>query len=422
VTTHANVVIVGGGPAGLAAARAATAAGAKVTLIDERTQPGGNVWAGAENMAAKAELAPALATANLQVITGQRVIAAHTNADGGALLLESNTTSTTVTFKRLVIASGARELMLPFPGNTLIGVTGAGGLQLLVKQGLNVRQRRVVIAGSGPLLLAAAQTLLAAGGHVVCVAEQAPLKRVAAFAVKLLWYPDRMMQSLDFARQLPRIHYVTGTRIANAAGDTRLRRITLQRNDGATTTLDCDYLAVSHGIVANTELAAMLGCEMDQSGESPRVIVDEQQRTSIGNIFAAGEVTGCGGKVKAMAEGALAGRVSANAAIERAVQRRVARERRYAELLAKSFAPRLSESPTPDANSIVCRCEDVRWQTVAPLQSWREARLQARCGMGHCQGRYCGASLRLLKQFSPSDGREPLLPCRIETLMDEKFS
>jgi hypothetical protein len=134
-------------------------------------------------------------------------------------------------------------------------------------------------------------------------------------------------------------------------------------------------------------------------------------------IFAAGEATGVGGRAKALIEGRIAGLAAAGATAEaRALLPQAERERAYARLLRASFAPRLEESPQPAPDTLVCRCEDVAWAAVSRCADARQARLQQRCGMGHCQGRICGSALSLLKGWPRSEGRPPLMPARVGTL------
>lgn len=102
-----------------------------------------------------------------------------------------------IRYQKLILCNGARELLLPFPGWTLPGVTGAGGLQAQIKQGLAIRGERVAIAGSGPLLLAVANSVKQAGGEVVLVAEQAPLWRLAAFTGGLWRWPAKLRQAFS---------------------------------------------------------------------------------------------------------------------------------------------------------------------------------------------------------------------------------
>ena len=179
-----DVLVVGAGPAGMAAAVAAAASGASVVVIDDNPVPGGQIWRDGPGASLPPEARhwrEALARhANIRVRSGTRVVAAPASHE---LLLEDAEGATRMQWKKLILCTGARELLLPFPGWTLPGVTGAGGLQALIKAGLPVEGERIVVAGSGPLLLAAAATAKAAGAQVLRIAEQAAFASVAALSL-----------------------------------------------------------------------------------------------------------------------------------------------------------------------------------------------------------------------------------------------
>src|SRR5881409_1480201 len=170
---------------------------------------GGRVWANGSGGLSSID---ALAATGITHRAGTRVVAA-THRE---LLLEDANDAATLRFERLILATGAREIQLPFPGWTLPGVVAAGGLQLMVKSGLRLDGRRVVVAGSGPLLLAAAASARQAGAQVLCVAEQAPRSRLARFALRLARYPDRALQALQLRMALAHTPYRAGWRVVEA--------------------------------------------------------------------------------------------------------------------------------------------------------------------------------------------------------------
>jgi NADPH-dependent 2,4-dienoyl-CoA reductase/sulfur reductase-like enzyme len=179
----------------------------------------------------------------------------------------------------------------------------------------------------------------------------------------------------------------------------------------------CDLLATGYGLVPNVRLARMLGCALDQSATHPRVAVDALQATSVRHVYAAGEACGIAGRDAALVEGAMAGHAAAGA-VQDAMrwQRRREHARAFAAHLARHFAldPRVLHLAEPD--TIVCRCEDVRWRDLDGHASWRDAKLETRCGMGPCQGRVCGSALAALGRFDHAGQREPLFPVRLDTL------
>jgi NADPH-dependent 2,4-dienoyl-CoA reductase/sulfur reductase-like enzyme len=186
-----DIVIVGAGPAGLAAAHAAAPTGASICVIDDNPHAGGQIWRGGPQLQKDRrahELWRAVTSAaNVRIMSAARVLYAPAP---GELLVQDDTSASVLRYQRLILAAGARELLLPFPGWTLPGVTGAGGLQALAKGGYPVEGKRVVVAGSGPLLLAVADTLRGRGAHVLAIIEQAPRPALARFALGLLATPS----------------------------------------------------------------------------------------------------------------------------------------------------------------------------------------------------------------------------------------
>src|SRR5262249_31335345 len=156
--------------------------------------------------------------------------------------------------------------------------------------------------GSGPLLLAAADTLRKHGARVLGIYEQAPPASVHAFARQLRHWPARAMQALGLRLRLAGVPYHMGSFVRRAHGDDTLRRVDIDTPAG-TQTVDCDLLAVGYGLVPNTELAQLLGCAMDYVGPHPHVGVDRLLRTSVGGTYAAGEASGIGGLAVARLEG-----------------------------------------------------------------------------------------------------------------------
>jgi len=408
-----DMLIVGAGPAGLAAAHAAASHGARVGLIDAQARPGGQVWRhDVLHSAPRAAREAIVGLKGVDWLAGHQVVA----AEPSALRVETASGNTLLSYDSLVLATGARELLLPFPGWTLPGVTGAGGLQALAKQGWSVAGKRVVIAGSGPLLLAAAATLRKHGAHLQGIYEQAPASRVHGFARQLVRWPARATQAIALRAQLAGVPYRFGSFVRRAHGESALRMVEIE-GPHETTAIDCDLLAVGYGLVPNTELAQMLGCATVQHGAHPQVQVDAQLRTSVASIYAAGEANGIGGLAVARLEGAIAGHMAAGdlrAAAALIPKRDKARG--FAELLSTHFAldPRVRQ--LADAATLICRCEDVALGELDGFSDARAAKLATRCGMGACQGRICGTALAELGRFPRSGSRPPLFPTRLATL------
>jgi len=182
---------------------------------------------------------------------------------------------------------------------------------------------------------------------------------------------------------------------------------------GRTETIPCDYLACGFHLVPNIELPMLLGCQI----RNGLVMVDELQRTSLPDIFCAGEPTGIGGLELALVQGQIAGLAAANqTSIPQGLFRQQKKARRFARGLDRTFQLRPELRTLPQPETIVCRCEDVPFSRLRQHTSWRAAKLQSRCGMGPCQGRICGPATQFLLQWNPDSVRPPVFPARVESL------
>ena len=409
-----DVVVIGAGPAGLAASVRAAESGARTAMVDDNPHPGGQIWRAAAGKA-PADAARWIRSAEkhaVEWIAGARVFAAPA---ANRIAVEKFDGELELGYRSLILATGARERFLPFPGWTLPNVMGAGGLQALAKSGLPVAGKKVVIAGTGPLLLAVAKYMKEHGADVRLIAEQASQSKLLGFGLRLAAHPGKLIQAVGLRAALLGIPYLTSCWPVSAdaaGGQDNLEAVTLRRG-GKTWTEHCDYLACGFGLVPNTEVAALLGCRLANGG----VEVDERQQTSIRSIYSAGEATGIGGLELALVEGEIAGFAAAGA-FERAHALFAARDRyrRFAGALERAFAPREELKALPRDETLVCRCEDVTLGRVRACTGWREAKLHTRCGMGPCQGRVCGGAVEFLLGWKAESVRPPVFPARIESL------
>jgi NADPH-dependent 2,4-dienoyl-CoA reductase/sulfur reductase-like enzyme len=406
-----DVVVAGAGPAGLAAACRAAECGASVALVDDNPHAGGQIWRLGAGRSARGA-APWLRLAlerKVELITGANIFAIP---ERDRLAIETEDGGFELRFRSLIIATGARERFLPFPGWTLPNVMGAGGLQALAKSGLPVDGKKVVVAGSGPLLLAVAKYLRDHGAGVRLIAEQADSSALHRFAFGLAWHRRKLAQAALLRGSLVGIPYLMACWPVAAQGVGRLQSVTLRRGR-KTWTEPCDYLACGFGLMPNVELAALIGCRMSERG----VQADEYQQTSIPGVFCAGESTGIGGLELSLIEGEIAGYAAGgNKEAANALFGTRARHATFAAALDRAFALRPELKSLPQDETLVCRCEDVSFGRVRSCSSWRDAKLQTRCGMGACQGRVCGGALEFLLGWKSESVRPPVFPARIESL------
>ena len=403
-----DVLVVGGGPGGMAAAVTAAEAGRRVCLVDDGPWAGGQIWRH------RGDPAPAARRwlDRLGGVTHLRQSRVVASLGPATLLVETPEGGRRLRWRSLVLATGARELFLPFPGWTLPSVIGAGGMQALVKQGLPVAGKRVVVAGTGPLLWAVADLLRRHGAIVPLIIEQASAGRINRFALSLVRSPSKLLAGLVLRGRL------LGTRYATDSYPTGVSSgpagLWVEYSDGGrASVVDCDYLACGFNLIPNNELPQLLGCGLSGDGF---VRVDGELRTTAGGIYAVGEVTGVGGVEKAVVEGRLAALAIVGRDAGGALRREHAAAVAFARRLTEAFAlrPELNQLARPD--TIVCRCEDVPLSAVQRSMSGRDAKLQTRCGMGACQGRVCGPILQRLTGAEPPQVRPPVFATRVGTL------
>ncbi|MFE2165791.1 NAD(P)/FAD-dependent oxidoreductase [Streptomyces sp. NPDC059447] len=441
---RADLAVVGAGPAGLAAAVTAAELGLRVALLDAGEQPGGQYYRhpapglGAtrpealhHGWAAFARLDAALrahvSAGRITYLPLHHVWTVVPGDDTWTLhaVAGPDERAAGVRAAAVLLATGAYERQLPFPGWTLPGVVGAGGAQAMLKAGLVLPGKRVVVAGSGPLLLAVAGSLSAAGATVPAVVEAGAYTAYAGRLPALLRNPGKLAEAATFGGALARHHVRLLTRhaVTEAHGTDRVEAVTVARLDrdwrplpGTARRIPCDALAVGHGLVPQVELATGLGCATRRGPDGAVALdLDAEQRTSVPGIWSAGETGGIGGAQLALLEGELAAHsiaASGHPAPRRLVRAR-ARLRAFADAMAAAHRPGSAWTGWLPDDAVVCRCEEVpagRIREAADELGARDARtvkLLTRAGMGWCQGRMCGPAVAALAGEEPAPDRRP---------------
>lgn len=423
-TASYDVIIVGSGPAGMAAASTAAAHGARVVLLDEQRQAGGQIYRDVERVAPlRGDLLGADYLHGLTLTTGLSAPGIVHIRDAAVWMIEpefrvtfsSGSKSATVEAKHLILASGALERPMPLPGWTLPGVIGAGAAQIMLKQS-GVATRNAVLIGSGPLLYLVASQLTRAGAPPAALLEtqqasdfKAALRHVAG-ALKgwrYLLKGATMLAQLRW-RGIPR--YV-GVRHVRIEGSERAQAVVFSCK-GHAQRIACDTILLHHGVVPNTQLARSLGVSHQWSAQGHCFVpkCDDWGETDLPGVFVTGDSAGIGGARVAEFNGQLAalrvamrlGLVAGSAAQQAAA---TLRQKRDAELAVRPFLdaayPPYTQALHPSDETVVCRCEEVTAGSVRGYAKLgcmgpNQTKAFGRCGMGPCQGRFCGLTVTQL--------------------------
>ncbi len=432
---HPHVVVIGGGPAGMAAAIAAADAGARVTVLEAGMRLGGQYWRHGATADGGAALHHGWNTFQrmLERVCGEHAIEVRTETsvwaiapapEKGGLIVETVTGPAdgtdrgtgALTPDALVIATGAHDRTLPFPGWDLPGVYTGGAAQALAKSEQLRVGERVVVAGAGPFLLPVAASLAHVNARVLLVAEAGRIPRLVRGWLPKPWQlarvPHKLTELLQYVGgQITQgIPYRLGQAVIRAEGEGCVERVVLADVDaqwrpiaGTERVVECDAVCVTHGFTPRLEAAIAAGCALN---DERFVVVDEAGATTVPGVYAAGEVTGIGGVDLALAEGEVAGHCAAgghptDAAIAKA-QRSRAVFTGFADRIeaAHGIRPGWQEWLTDD--TVACRCEEVtvgdlrRKSAATRSMSLRSQKLSTRAGLGICQGRICGRSVEQL--------------------------
>jgi D-hydroxyproline dehydrogenase subunit alpha len=481
---RSEVAVVGAGPAGLAAALVLAEHGVDVVLVDEQARSGGQIYRQPPETFAGTELAPGRAysrgrellaaadAAAFRRLHGMLVWGIFEPDEAEAIRLNGSAPSPSwmlalagaggierLAARHLLVATGAYDLPVAFPGWTLPGVMAAGGVQTFLKSQKLLPGRRFVLAGAHPLLLLVADQLLAAGAEIAAVALAQPrpgVRDALAAAARLRGRVGGLGAAGGPLLRLRRAHVpvlfshlVAAAEGSEAVQAARLRPVdgAWRATGGADVRFECDALALGYGFVPSTELARQAGCAHVWRSAAGGWVTDhdEWQHTSKRGISVAGEVSGVAGAEQAEEEGRLAalgilqelGTLDAGEAARLAapVRRRLRSLRAFSALVQERFEPqRDALAALADGSTVVCRCEDV---TADELRSALDAhphlgdvdavKQLTRVGMGPCQGRFCqltvaaltaAATGRSVAELGPFTARPPVKPVPLGRFAD----
>jgi thioredoxin reductase len=460
-----DVLVIGGGPAGLAAAVEAAGAGLSVCLIDERPTLGGQIF----KQPGRGFRVTSTKALGHDYTRGRRLIEAAERSGATLLprtsavairgtrvvLVEDGEQARAVEAQRVIVAPGAHDRPVVFPGWTLPGVITAGGVQSLVKTQRVVPGQSIVFAGSGPLALAFPAQLRAYGANVTLVLEAGPapstrdvvrLLRAARGNERLL--RDALAYRTRLARDRVAPRY--GRIVVRAEGEGRVEQVVHAAAGsawhpvpGTDETVSADALCVGYGFQPSTELLRLAGCAFDDDEDlgGPVVVRDEWLRTSVEGVSAAGDGTGVTGSYAAVYEGRLA---ALGAVLDVDGLPREEAERRAGPLrraLARKEAFRAALRPLhavgqgiyelADGETVVCRCEELTAadldRAISSSTDVNAVKAVSRVTMGMCQGRNCQRHVaaaiarrhgRPLRELPVATPRMPVRPVAIASVAD----
>jgi len=459
-----TVLVVGGGPAGLSAAAAIAEGGVDVTLIDERSKPGGQFY-----KQPSPERPIKASGLDSQFRAGQNLI--HRAQKAGVRFLNNVTVwgalapdrltargedyDWVLRPSRLILATGAYERSVPIPGWTLPGVMMTGAAQTLLRSGSVSPGRRVMLSGNGPLNMQVAAELVRAGVEVVALAEQADLRwwrNLGTGAGLLANAPELVAKGLSYRTTLARagVPVLDRSSAIEIGGEEQVEEVVTARLDGSGNPLagterkfQVDSVCLGYGFVPANEISRALGCDhrFDQKSGTLVTVRSATGRTSIDTVWVVGDAGRISGAYTAAALGTLAGAEvladlglgsseSLTGQVSRS-RRSLHRHRRFQNHLRSLYQTKPLTTQLARDSTLVCRCESVplgelRAAFAEGAASAGAVKRLTRAGMGMCQGRYCSPSVLALAaertetplgEYSGFAPQTPLRPMAIADLI-----
>ena len=405
------IIVIGAGPAGLAAAEAASRNGSDIALIDSAPRLGGQYWRNkgtvkgyrserADQLFAKVSRAKSIthiSEATVWSIEKDGELFRVNYLQGGA--------ESSLTAEKLIIATGAYDRSLPFPGWDQPGSMTPGAAQAVLKGHGVLVGKKIIVAGTGPFLLPVATGLAESGAEIVGLYEANNPMRWLLSLHALLLNPSKFVELVYYAKQLKK--YRITLRFNRAVSSFTGGLATVTRLDSSFTfkksgpeTFAVDVVSVGWGFLPDVTIGGIVGCAQRVDTDGTTVFsVNTDQRSSVDNIWIAGEATGIGGADLALIEGEIAGLSASEQKISLTKKLTRLRKEIFANALKRSYPIRDGWQSWSQDSTTICRCEEVKLgeirESVCELgaEDSRTAKLFTRAGMGLCQGRVCSRNV-----------------------------
>lgn len=452
MSDHYNIIIIGAGPAGMAAALTAAEEGAKTLIIDEQRSPGGQIYRAIEQNQDRPELGETyrdslalvqrFRAAGVEYVTGAIVwqLSADREVgyskDGAARLVNGD---------QIILANGALERPMPVPGWTLPGVMNVGAAQILLKES-QIAIEDAVFAGTGPLLYLAVHQYMQAGIKVKAVLDLTPKSNYLAALPHLpfaLGQLPKIFEGWQWTREIAKsdIPLFKDVEDLRLGGDETLNHLEF-RKGGKWKWIDCEHVLLHQGVTPNLNLALAAGCEArwDWLQCCWTIKTDDWFSSSIDGLAVAGDGATIGGNLAAEQSGRIAalGALTRLGILDDKARNKKARparkslkaEMRVRPFLETLFRPADHMRVPKDDSTIVCRCEeitvgDIRQAVDLGCTGPNQLKSFSRCGMGPCQGRFCGLTVtELMADLTGKPASEvgyyrlraPVKPLRLDEL------
>lgn len=435
VPDRVEAAVIGAGPAGMSAATALAKAGIDALTIDEAEAPGGRIWRAVPAALRNGQDGPDMAEGDRRradvSASGARFLPRSVvwsiGREAGDWRIDMLTPegSRSVRAGLLLVAVGTVERVIPFPGWTLPGVVSLAGTTILLKSQRMAPGRRVVVAGTGPLLASVGAGILKAGSEVAAVVDIASRLEWLRTAPALATDPSLAARGASWTWRLLRAGIVPRHRtgVVAAEGQEQLESVVLSPldKDGAPVPgapvrrIACDALSIGHGLSPATEITRLLRAEhvFDRDLGGWRPATDVEGRTSLDGLYVAGDGAGVRGAACACEAGerAAAAMLADLRSLRSVKARKAVVNGRIGAAMSRLSRQRPAMSAAIPRKTVVCRCEDVtRAEIEAAIDDGamdiNQLKHFTRCGMGPCQGRNCGdVAAELLALRMIEDGR-----------------